>query len=169
MIAVVLAGGWVAISAEPVPPVATVAAAAGAGLSMTVGLAAFFQAMVVGTMSVVAPISARSWETDPKIRPTRLAIHLTSSVAPSRPSKFSAASDVGVHSVRSSSTCTKKSLVSDSVLRELRDEPDDLEALYQDIHGHPEVSLQEKRTAGRAAEGLKASGFEATEGAAEPV
>jgi drug/metabolite transporter (DMT)-like permease len=58
MIAVVLAGGWVAISAEPVPPVATVAAAAGAGLGMTVGLAAFFQAMVVGTMSVVAPISA---------------------------------------------------------------------------------------------------------------
>jgi drug/metabolite transporter (DMT)-like permease len=58
LIAVVLAGGWVAISAEPVPPVATLAAGAGAGLGMTVGLAAFFQAMVVGTMSVVAPISA---------------------------------------------------------------------------------------------------------------
>ncbi len=58
MIAVVLAGSWVAISAEPVPPLATVAAAAGAGLGMTVGLAAFFQAMVVGTMSIVAPISA---------------------------------------------------------------------------------------------------------------
>ena len=41
-----------------VPPVAAVAAAAGAGLGMTVALAAFFQAMVVGTMSVVAPISA---------------------------------------------------------------------------------------------------------------
>ncbi len=58
LIAVVLAGALVAISAQPVPPVATVAAAAGAGLGMTVALAAFFQAMVVGTMSVVAPISA---------------------------------------------------------------------------------------------------------------
>lgn len=58
LIGVVLAGGWVAISGDPLPPVATVAAAAGAGIGMTVGLAAFFQAMVVGTMSVVAPISA---------------------------------------------------------------------------------------------------------------
>ena len=58
LIAVVLASGWVAISAEPVPPAATIAAAVGAGIGMTVGLAAFFQAMVVGTMSVVAPISA---------------------------------------------------------------------------------------------------------------
>ena len=33
-------------------------AAAGAGLSLTFGLAAFFQAMVVGTISIVAPISA---------------------------------------------------------------------------------------------------------------
>jgi drug/metabolite transporter (DMT)-like permease len=58
LIAVVLAAGWVAISAEPVPPAATIAAAVGAGLGLTVGVAAFFQAMVVGTMSVVAPISA---------------------------------------------------------------------------------------------------------------
>jgi uncharacterized membrane protein len=58
LIAVVLAGGWVAISSDEVPPLATLAAAAGAGLGMTVGLAAFFQAMVVGTMSIVAPVSA---------------------------------------------------------------------------------------------------------------
>ena len=58
LIAVTLAGGWVALSGDPVPPVVTVAAAAGAGLGMTVALAAFFQAMVVGTMSLVAPISA---------------------------------------------------------------------------------------------------------------
>ena len=58
VIAVVLAGGWVAISADPFPPAAAVVAAAGAGLGMTIGLAAFFQAMVVGTMSIVAPISA---------------------------------------------------------------------------------------------------------------
>ena len=58
LIGVMLAGGWVSLSGDPVPPVVTIAAAAGAGLGMTVALAAFFQAMVVGTMSLVAPISA---------------------------------------------------------------------------------------------------------------
>jgi drug/metabolite transporter (DMT)-like permease len=58
LIAVMLAGGWVALSGDPVPSAVTVAAAAGAGLGMTVFVAAFFQAMVVGTMSLVAPISA---------------------------------------------------------------------------------------------------------------
>jgi drug/metabolite transporter (DMT)-like permease len=58
LIGIVLAGGWVVISAQPVPPLTTIAAAVGAGLGSTLGLAAFFQAMVVGTMSVVAPISA---------------------------------------------------------------------------------------------------------------
>jgi drug/metabolite transporter (DMT)-like permease len=58
LIGVVLAGCWVAVSAVPVPGVGTLAAAAGAGLGLTVGLAAFFQAMVVGTISIVAPISA---------------------------------------------------------------------------------------------------------------
>ena len=53
---------------------------------------------------------------------------------------------------------------SDSVLRGLHDALDDLEALYKDIHSHPELSLQEKRTAGLAAERLKAAGFEVTEG-----
>jgi hypothetical protein len=54
--------------------------------------------------------------------------------------------------------------VSDSVLRGLRDDLDDLEALYKDIHSHPELSMQEKRTAGLAAERLKTAGFEVTEG-----
>ena len=49
---------------------------------------------------------------------------------------------------------------SESVLRGLEDALDDLEALYKDIHSHPELSLQEKRTAGLAAERLKAAGFE---------
>jgi amidohydrolase len=53
---------------------------------------------------------------------------------------------------------------SDSVLRGLHDGLDDLEALYKDIHGHPELSLQETRTAGVAADRLKAAGFEVTEG-----
>jgi uncharacterized membrane protein len=58
LIGVVLAGGWVAFAADPVPPIGTVAAAAGAGLGLTVGLAAFFEAMAVGKMSLVAPITA---------------------------------------------------------------------------------------------------------------
>jgi amidohydrolase len=53
---------------------------------------------------------------------------------------------------------------SDSILRGLHDELEELEALYKDIHSHPELSLQEKRTAGLAAERLKAADFEVTEG-----
>jgi amidohydrolase len=40
----------------------------------------------------------------------------------------------------------------------------DLEALYKDIHAHPELSMQETRTAGIAADHLRASGFEVTTG-----
>lgn len=39
-----------------------------------------------------------------------------------------------------------------------------LEAAYKDIHAHPELSMQETRTAGLAAEHLKASGYEVTAG-----
>jgi amidohydrolase len=53
---------------------------------------------------------------------------------------------------------------SDKVLRGLQAKLDDLEALYKDIHSHPELSMQEKRTAGRAAERLKAAGFDVSEG-----
>jgi metal-dependent amidase/aminoacylase/carboxypeptidase family protein len=53
---------------------------------------------------------------------------------------------------------------SESVLRGLRNALDDLEALYKDIHSHPELSLQEKRTAGLAAERLNEAGFDVTEG-----
>jgi len=52
---------------------------------------------------------------------------------------------------------------SDSILRGLSDTLDDLEALYKDIHSHPELSLQETRTAGLAAERLSAAGYEVTE------
>jgi drug/metabolite transporter (DMT)-like permease len=55
---VLFAGVWVILSAEPLPSLGAVMAAAGAGACLTVGLAALFQAMVVGTMSIVAPISA---------------------------------------------------------------------------------------------------------------
>ena len=53
-----LAIGWVVISSEPPPPAVAVVAATGAGLGLAIGVAAFFQAMVVGKMSIVAPISA---------------------------------------------------------------------------------------------------------------
>lgn len=40
----------------------------------------------------------------------------------------------------------------------------DLEALYKDIHSHPELSMQEMRTARIAAERLRAAGYEVTTG-----
>src|SRR3569832_1733981 len=40
----------------------------------------------------------------------------------------------------------------------------DLEALYKDFHSHPELSMQETRTAGLAADGLKKAGYEVTTG-----
>ena len=40
----------------------------------------------------------------------------------------------------------------------------DLEAFYKDVHSHPELSMQEKRTAGLAADRLRAAGFDVTTG-----
>jgi amidohydrolase len=40
----------------------------------------------------------------------------------------------------------------------------DLAALYKDIHTHPELSMQETRTAGLAAERLRAAGYDVTTG-----
>ncbi len=40
----------------------------------------------------------------------------------------------------------------------------DLEAFYRDLHAHPELSLQEHRTAEKAAENLRRAGFEVTAG-----
>jgi amidohydrolase len=40
----------------------------------------------------------------------------------------------------------------------------DLEALYKDVHSHPELSMQETRTAALAADRLQASGYEVTTG-----
>jgi hippurate hydrolase len=39
----------------------------------------------------------------------------------------------------------------------------DLEDLYRDVHAHPELSLQERRTAGVAARHLRDAGYEVTE------
>lgn len=40
----------------------------------------------------------------------------------------------------------------------------DLETLYKDVHSHPELSMQEKRTADIAAQHLRANGYEVTTG-----
>src|SRR5580658_3148845 len=39
-----------------------------------------------------------------------------------------------------------------------------LEALYKDLHSHPELSMQETRTAGLAADRLRAAGYEVSAG-----
>src|SRR5689334_2470852 len=40
----------------------------------------------------------------------------------------------------------------------------DLEAVYKDLHAHPELSMQEKRTAGLAADRLRMAGYDVTSG-----
>src|SRR6201982_518789 len=53
-------------------------------------------------------------------------------------------------------------LSSDPALRNLDGLLSDLEALYKDVHSHPELSMQETRTAGLAADRLRAAGYEVT-------
>jgi amidohydrolase len=53
---------------------------------------------------------------------------------------------------------------SDPALGELQALLPDLEALYRDVHSHPELSMQETRTAGLAADRLRAAGYEVTTG-----
>ena len=50
------------------------------------------------------------------------------------------------------------------VAAELNDLLPDLEALYKDIHSHPELSMQEERTAKIAAKRLRAAGYEVSTG-----
>jgi amidohydrolase len=52
----------------------------------------------------------------------------------------------------------------ESVLGGLEAITGSLEDLYRDIHQHPELSMQERRTAAKAAEQLKAAGYNVTEG-----
>jgi hippurate hydrolase len=53
---------------------------------------------------------------------------------------------------------------SDGALRNLDGLLPDLEALYKDVHSHPELSMQETRTAGLAADRLRTTGYEVTTG-----
>ncbi|WP_046862164.1 M20 family metallopeptidase [Microvirga massiliensis] len=51
-----------------------------------------------------------------------------------------------------------------AILANMRPLLPELEALYKDIHSHPELSMQETRTAGIAADSLKKAGYEVTTG-----
>ena len=53
---------------------------------------------------------------------------------------------------------------SESVFANLNGLLPKLETIYTDIHAHPELSMEETRTAGIAAEQLRASGYEVTAG-----
>lgn len=53
------------------------------------------------------------------------------------------------------------------VLANLKEHLANLEAFYTDVHAHPELSMQETRTAGLAADQLRAAGFEVTTGVGE--
>ena len=55
-----------------------------------------------------------------------------------------------------------QSLASDPALRNLDAMLPDLADLYKDVHSHPELSMQETRTAGLAADRLRAAGYEVT-------
>src|SRR6202011_4095775 len=52
----------------------------------------------------------------------------------------------------------------DPTLRNLENLLPELEALYKDVHSHPELSMQETRTSALAADRLRAAGFEVTNG-----
>ena len=56
------------------------------------------------------------------------------------------------------------SIPADAALAELGSLLPDLETLYTDIHAHPELSMQENRTAGIAADRLRAAGYDVTTG-----
>jgi amidohydrolase len=59
---------------------------------------------------------------------------------------------------------THQTVPSGPPLGNLRNLLPDLERLYTDIHAHPELSMQETRTAGLAAQRLRRSGYEVTTG-----
>jgi len=59
---------------------------------------------------------------------------------------------------------TNKAKPSDPSLVHLSSILPDLEALYTDVHAHPELSLQETRTSSLAADRLRAAGFDVTTG-----
>jgi amidohydrolase len=59
---------------------------------------------------------------------------------------------------------TEKTSASDTVVAHINDLLPALESFYTDVHAHPELSMQETRTAGLAAERLRANSFDVTTG-----
>ena len=59
---------------------------------------------------------------------------------------------------------TDKTQQAHSVLANLSTLLPELESVYKDIHSHPELSMQETRTAGIAADHLRAAGYDVTTG-----
>src|SRR5579864_4494400 len=59
---------------------------------------------------------------------------------------------------------SEKAQQAQNVLANLRTLLPDLESVYKDIHSHPELSTEENRTAGIAADRLRAAGYEVTTG-----
>ena len=59
---------------------------------------------------------------------------------------------------------TTTSTTVDSALANIAGLLPDLEKVYTDIHSHPELSMQEERTSGLAAQHLRAAGFDVTTG-----
>jgi len=59
---------------------------------------------------------------------------------------------------------SEKAQQTQSVLANLSTLLPDLESVYKDIHSHPELSMQENRTAGIAADRLRAAGCDVTTG-----
>ena len=57
---------------------------------------------------------------------------------------------------------TKATTPNDIVLASLGQLLPELETLYKDVHAHPELSMQEKRTSEIAAKHLRAAGYEGT-------
>jgi amidohydrolase len=59
---------------------------------------------------------------------------------------------------------SEKAQQAQAVLANLGKLVPDLESVYKDVHSHPELSMQETRTAGIAADRLRAAGYEVTTG-----
>src|SRR5205085_7163592 len=57
---------------------------------------------------------------------------------------------------------TKEKSSSDPALARLPGLLPELEVLYTDVHAHPELSMQETRTAGLAADRLRGAGYDVT-------
>jgi amidohydrolase len=72
-----------------------------------------------------------------------------------------AAHSTGDEKPRLSGDTTKERAA--EVRKRISAELPDLDALYKDLHSHPELSLHEGRTAARLAKELRAAGFEVTE------